>query len=283
MKEIFIEKQDCIEIIDNSDFVIENILECGQIFRFKKVDNGYIIYAKEQKIQVYCQKVGYKIIAQNLEFVKKYFDLYNNYANIKLDLLKSNLTTKAIEYGHGIRILNQDPFEMLISFIISANNNIPRIKKIIEGICERVGRNMGDFYAFPTIDELANLTEQDFKDLGCGYRSAYLFDTINKLRNGFDLDELYGMDTISARNKLMELKGVGKKVADCILLFAYHKTDVFPTDTWIVKLYKDLYGEEKPAVFVSNYFAKLFNVNSGYAQQYLYYEKMNNQGENNGE
>jgi len=279
---IYLERDKEIEIIDISEFNIEHILDCGQIFRYKKRDNGYIIYAKDQKIEVYCQKVGYKIIAQNLEFVKKYFDLYNNYANIKADLLKSNLTTKAINYGYGIRILNQDPLEMLISFIISANNNIPRIKKIIDNLCTKVGENMGDYFAFPTLEELVTLTEQDFKELGCGYRSAYLVATINKLYEGFDLEELYNLDTVQARQKLMSLKGVGRKVADCILLFAYHKTDVFPTDTWIVKLYKDIFKEEKPALFVSNYFTKLFDVNSGYAQQYLYYEKMNNRGENNG-
>jgi len=279
---IYLERDKEIEIIDISEFNIEHILDCGQIFRYKKRDNGYIIYAKDQKIEVYCQKVGYKIIAQNLEFVKKYFDLYNNYANIKADLLKSNLTTKAINYGYGIRILNQDPLEMLISFIISANNNIPRIKKIIDNLCTKVGENMGDYFAFPTLEELVTLTEQDFKELGCGYRSAYLVATINKLYEGFDLEELYNLDTVQARQKLMSLKGVGRKVADCILLFAYHKTDVFPTDTWIVKLYKDIFKEEKPALFVSNYFTKLFDVNSGYAQQYLFYEKMNNRGEKNG-
>jgi len=282
MKSIYIERDNYLEITDLNEFNIKHILECGQIFRYKQAENGYKIYCKDMLIEVCCQKGGVKIFGKNLDFVKKYFDLQNNYANIKSDLLKSNLMKKAIDYGYGIRILNQDPFETLISFIISANNNIPRIKKIIEGICVRFGENKGDYYAFPTLDSLAHASVQDFRDLGCGYRSEYLVHTISTLLSGFDLDGLFYMDTLEARNKLMKLKGVGRKVADCVLLFAYHKTDVFPTDTWIVQLYKDLTSEDKPALFISNYFSKIFNVNSGYAQQYLFYEKMNNRGEKNG-
>ena len=282
MEEIFKQHENYIEIIDKESFNIVDILECGQIFRYKKTDNGFKIYAKDQEIEVSCQKDGIKIFAQNLDFVKKYFDLYNNYANIKSDLHTKNLSKSAILYGGGIRILNQDPLEMVISFIISANNNIPRIKGIIEKLCDKIGEEKNGFRAFPTLESLATLTIEDFRSLGAGYRASYLYSTIKELNNGFDLDELYHLDTESARVKLMSLKGVGRKVADCILLFAYHKTDVFPTDTWIIKLFKDMTGEDKSAKYISNYFVKLFGVNSGYAQQYLYYEKMNNRGEKNG-
>ncbi len=281
MDEWYVERDGYLEILDTQDFDIRHILECGQIFRFEKADFGYKIYAKDQKIEVICQKVGFKIFSQNLDFVKKYFDLCNNYANIKSDLLKSSLMNRAISYGYGIRILNQDPLEMIISFIISANNNIPRIKKIIGALCKKAGTDMGDYYAFPTLDQLAELTEADYREMGCGYRSTYLVDTVRSLTSGFDIEEIAGMPTDMARNRLMSLKGVGRKVADCILLFAYHKTDVFPTDTWIVKLYHDWYGEDRPAAFVSTYFTRLFDVNSGYAQQYVYYEKMNNRGDQN--
>ncbi len=272
---------DCIEILDDTDFDIQHILDCGQVFRYKKTDFGYKICAKDQQIDVICQKVGFKIFSKNLDFVEKYFDLYNNYANIKSDLLKSNLLNSAISYGHGIRILNQDPLEMIISFIISANNNIPRIKKIIEAICTKVGENKGDYFAFPTLDRLATLSVEDYRAMGCGYRSTYLYDTVKKLVDGFDIDSLYGLSTDSARTMLMTLKGVGRKVAECILLFAYHKTDVFPTDTWIVKLYRDWYNEDRDAKYISTYFTGIFGKNSGYAQQYVYYEKMNNRGEKN--
>ena len=134
--------------------------------------------------------------------------------------------------------------------------------------------NKGDYYAFPTLAQLANLTESDYRSIGCGYRSSYLYSTVHSLLEGFDLDEIRILDTKAARDRLMTLKVVGRKVADCILLFAYHKTDVFPTDTWIVQLYEDMYGIKKDAKFVSDYFTKLFNVNSGYAQQYLYYWKL---------
>lgn len=282
MEKIYKEHPDHIEILDLSQFNIKHILECGQIFRYKNTDNGYKIYVLEQEVEVFCQKGTVKIFSKNLEFLKKYFDLSNNYANIKADLLRSSLTRRAIEYGYGIRILNQDPLEMIISFIISANNNIPRIKKIIESLCRLAGTCMGDYYAFPTLSQLALVTEDDYRSIGCGYRSKYLYNTVARLSNDFDLHAIYDMDTVEARKHLMSLMGVGRKVADCILLFAYHKTDVFPTDTWIVQLYYDLYHETKPALYVSNYFAKLFGDKAGYAQQYLYYEKMNNRGENNG-
>ena len=275
----YIELDDCIEILDDKEFVIQHILECGQVFRYKTTDFGYKIYAKDQQIDVICQKVGFKIFSKNLDFVKKYFDLCNNYANIKSDLLESGLMNSAISYGYGIRILNQDPLETIISFIISANNNIPRIKKIIEAICAKVGQDMGDYHAFPTLSQLQQLSVEDYRALGCGYRSEYLYDTVKKIADGFDLQGLYDLPTEHARIKLMSLKGVGRKVADCILLFAYHKTDVFPTDTWIVKLYKDWYDVDKDAKSISTYFTGLFGVNSGYAQQYVYYEKMNNRGE----
>ncbi len=274
MKEKYIEKTNEIDIVDTSDFNIEHILECGQIFRYKKTYFGYIIYALDQEIQVYCQKPPIKIFAENTNFIKNYFDLYNNYANIKSDLQQSNLMNDALSYGYGIRILNQDPVEMIISFIISANNNIPRIKKIIESLCAKCGTNKGDYFAFPTIAQLSDLTTEDYRAMGCGYRSEYLVDTVKALGSWFDVRSCFDMPTTEARKYLMRLKGVGRKVADCILLFAYHKTDVFPTDTWIVQLYEELYHETKSAAFISDYFTKIFGVNSGYAQQYLYFEKM---------
>lgn len=263
---------DGIFIPSSPDFDIKHILECGQVFRFKTQDFGYTIYTLGHKADVYCQKDGTKIVCENKKYFIKYLDLDTNYAIIKLQLDKYNLS-EAIAYGSGIRILRQDPLEMIISFIISANNNIPRIKKIIEKICEGYGDKIDDYYSFPTLNQLSTIPFEFFKSIGCGYRAKYLVDTIAELET-LDLEKLYHMETCLARKELMKLKGVGRKVADCILLFGFYKTDVFPTDTWITKVYQDEVGDSNlSANKISEYYANKFGALSGYAQQYMFYAK----------
>lgn len=256
----------------NSDFDIKHTLECGQVFRFKPTDFGYRLYSMGHKADIYCQKDGTKIICKNKNYFINYFDLDTNYAIIKSELDKQNLSD-AINYGAGIHILKQDPLETIISFIISANNNIPRIKKTIEKLCEGYGTDCGDYYAFPTIEQLNNINLSFLKEIGCGYRAEYLIDTIKKL-NSFNFDEIECMDTSLARKKLIELKGIGRKVADCILLFGFYKTDVFPTDTWITKVYQDEFGDNNLSpIKISEYYSSKFGKLSGYAQQYMFYAK----------
>lgn len=263
-----------ITVFDSEDFDIRDTLECGQVFRFKKTDFGYVVYSLCHKAEVHVQEVHTKIVCDDAKYFEKYFDFCTDYAKIKSALSVYPILSSAIEDGKGIRILNQDPLEMIISFIISANNNIPRIKGIIEKICESYGKNMGDYYAFPTLEELKKIPLQFFKDIKCGYRDKYLYNTIQAISNGFEIDKIYSMDTNEARKYLSTLMGVGPKVADCILLFGYHKTDVFPTDTWIKKVYwEDFKGSEKNPKAITKYFLDLFGDKAGYAQQYLFYSK----------
>ena len=263
---------DGIFIPSTPDFDIKHTLECGQVFRFKVLDFGYIVYSKDQIAHIYCQKDGTKIICKNQKYFINYFDLDTDYAIIKSELDKENLSD-AINFGAGIHILKQDPIETIISFIISANNNIPRIKKTIEKLCEGYGTNCGDYYAFPTLQQLNNVSYSFLKEIGCGYRAEYLMDTIKRLQN-FDCDEICTMDTLNARKRLIELKGVGRKVADCILLFGFYKTDVFPTDTWITKVYTDEFGDNNMSpIKISEYYSNKFGNLSGYAQQYMFYAK----------
>lgn len=262
---------DYILIKNDADFNIKHVLECGQVFRFKVQDFGYTVYSLGQKADIYCQKGTTKIFTKNKKYFIKYFDLDTNYAIIK-SMLKEQLPEE-IKFGYGIHILNQAPLETIISFIISANNNIPRIKKTIEAICEGFGENCGDYYAFPTLSQLSKITEDDFKKMGCGYRSGYLVDTIKRLQS-YDLNKLYDMPTVEARKELMSFKGIGRKVADCILLFGYHKGDVFPADVWIVKVYEDEFGKSNISpIKISEYYANRFGNLSGIAQQYMYYAK----------
>ena len=263
---------DGIFVFNTPDFDIKHILECGQVFRFKKVDFGYKLYSKDHKADIYCQKDGTKIICKNKNYFIKYFDLDTNYAIIKSQLNKQNLSDE-IEFGAGIRILRQDAIETIISFIISANNNIPRIKNTIEKLCKGYGRKIDDYYAFPTLDELTKIPLSFFREIGCGYRADYLVETIQKLKD-FDFEKLTSLSSCEARKMLMTLKGVGRKVADCILLFAFHYTDVFPTDTWIVKAYQDEFGKTNLSpVKISELYANRFGDLSGFAQQYMFYAK----------
>ena len=264
--------EDGIFVFDSPDFNIKHTLECGQVFRFKSLDFGYRLCSGDHKADIYCQKDGTKIICKNKNYFINYFDLGTNYAIIKSQLNKQNLSNE-IEFGAGIRILRQDPVETIIAFIISANNNIPRIKNTIGKLCVGYGKKFEDYYAFPTLDELSKIPLSFFREIGCGYRSDYLVDTIQKLRE-FDFDKLISLNSSDARKMLMSLKGVGRKVADCILLFAFHYTDVFPTDTWIVKAYEDEFGKTNlNPIKISELYSKRFGNLSGFAQQYMFYAK----------
>ncbi len=263
-----------IFIPNSPDFNIAQTLECGQVFRFKQTVFGFEVYSLNHKAQIICQKDGTKVVCDNVKYFINYFDLQKDYATIKHELSKNALLKDAILFGEGIRILKQDPVETIISFIISQNNNIPRIKKIIETICECYGEKCDGYYAFPTLEKLGTIPKQFFTEIKCGYRDEYLFSSIQKLCNGFDLAKINSMTSNEANKYLCELKGVGNKVADCILLYGFHKTDVFPTDTWIKKVYLDFNPQsQKTPVQVRNEFVNLFGNLSGYAQQYLFYSK----------
>ncbi len=273
----YIEYDDHIEVLDTKNFNIKQTLECGQVFRFKVQDFGYTVYSLNHKADIYCQNNTIKIFTKDKKYFINYFDFCTNYDKIKSSLSVYHYLKPAIEFGSGIRILRSNPLEMVIEFIISQNNNIPRIKTIIEKICEAYGEKIEDFYAFPTLEKLKSIPLEFFKSIKCGYRDKYLFETIAMLNSEVFLDDLYDMSTEDARKELMKLKGVGRKVADCILLFGYHKTDVFPTDTWIVQAYNKINKNcSNDAIKISNYFTKIFGELSGYAQQYLFYQMREN-------
>ena len=254
------------------DFDIRQTLDCGQVFRYKVTDFGYTVYSSDQKADIYCQNDALKIFTDNKKYFIKYFDFCTNYARIKSSLIANPIMKDAVEFGSGIRILRNDPIEIIISFIISQNNNIPRIKGIIEKICERYGENKGDYFTFPSLEKLKTIPLKFFTDIKCGYRDKYLYESIAMLGDLVDIDKIKAMPTPEAREELMKLKGVGRKVADCILLFGFSKTDVFPTDTWIVKCYNEIYGtKETNAIKIAKHFENIFGELSGFAQQYLFF------------
>ena len=216
--------------------------------------------------------------------MEEYFDLKRDYKKIKEELSKIDENMKtSIEYGKGIRILNQDLWETIISFIISANNNIQRIKGIIEKLSKKYGKELEfegkKYYTFPTPKELENVTVEDYRSLGLGFRDIRLYETTKMiLEKKVDLQELRkNPNTFEVREKLLTLSGVGPKVADCILLFSDLKRfEVFPIDVWVRRVMNDLYIKNPDETKVSKkQIEKIANEKfgnlAGLAQQYLFY------------
>ena len=274
-----------------SSFEPKHIFECGQCFRWEKEDDGsYTGIVKNNVINV--KKVNNEIIfnsigADNLEkLVKEYFDLERNYEDIKNTLSKvDSYLENSINYGNGIRILNQDLWETIISFIISANNNIPRIKGIINRLSYKYGNkiiwNNKEYYTFPTVESLSKATVEELKKTGLGFRDIRVYETTQKILNKqVDLEELHKeKDTKKIREILLTLPGVGPKVADCILLFSTLKRfDVFPIDVWVRRVMNDLYikNEDESKVDkkeIEKLAKEKYGNLEGIAQQYLFYWK----------
>lgn len=263
-----------IIVDDLKDFDIRQILDCGQIFRYAKTgENEYTVMSRDKRLKV-TQDENKAVIYGDKAFAREFFDLDRDYGKIKKQLEDLPYMSESLEYGGGIRILNNDAWEMIISFIISANNHIPRIKGIIERLCAGLGRDMGGYYAFPTAEAMADKGEDYYFALGAGYRAPYLASTATAIAEGrFDIDAVRSMPTKEAAKYLCTLLGVGPKVADCILLFGYHRTDVFPVDTWIKKVYRDTLGGAATNKQMREKLIALYSNLSGYAQQYLFFGK----------
>lgn len=272
---LYTKEDNRITIRDLSQFDTKHIVDCGQLFRYETRDGNVEIIAENKKCVLKTQKDCVIIESDDADYFENYFDLATDYNAVKA-LLEPFGIDKAIEYGNGIRLLRQSPFETIISFIVSANNNIPRIKGILNRMADALGEDMGDYRAFPTPEALARQNAAFYKSLGAGYRAEYIVDTARRVADGYDVD-LYDVPTDEARKRLLSLMGVGDKVADCILLFAYRKEDVFPVDTWVKKIYADLIDErEKNPKTMAKILRNKFGNLAGYAQQYLFYYYRNN-------
>lgn len=261
-----------IKIFDKNDFNPEHILECGQIFSYEKIDNYYVVYSKDKAAKIVENEDGYVIETDDPKYFEVFFDLKTDYSKIKTYLKKFDILKEPIKFGSGIRILRQDLFETLISFIVSANNNIKRIQLIINRIRQKFGTCLGEYYAFPTREHLLKATEEDFLQMGAGYRAKYLYKVLRQIDEDV-LREWQRMPTMQLRQKLISLAGVGPKVADCILLFGFSRGDVFPVDTWIEKMYRKFYTKDEQITRekIRHNLTQEFGELSGYAQQYLFY------------
>lgn len=267
-------KNDCITLKNIKNFDLRETFDCGQAFRWEENENGsWSAVVKGKYITV--EKKNSDIIMQGISetefnsFFKSYFDLDRDYESIINKLSENEILKKAALNGLGIRILNQEPWETLCSFIISQNNNIPRIKGIISRLCSAFGEKCEGGYSFPDARTLADLTEEDLAPLRSGFRAKYIIDAAKKVSSGeLELENLKEMSLDSARAELMKIKGVGPKVADCTLLFGLGHIDAFPQDVWIKRAMKELFNSELPEC------ARQY---AGIAQQYIFYYMRNQQ------
>mgnify|MGYP000991742215 CR=1 FL=1 len=281
MKYHIIEENNKIILKDMKNFNPKHIFECGQAFRWTlEDDSSYTTIAYGRVLNVKRQGEDIVLSGTDLDDFNniwyEYFDLGRDYDEIKRELSKDEVLREAIKFGEGIRVLNQEPFETLISFIISANNQIPRIKRSIELIAKHYGEEIEgtDYYSFPSADKLATAKPEDLKEIcRVGFRAERIVETSKIIAKGdLDLNEIYNLSREEGKNLLMTLPGVGPKVSDCILLFAFKKADAFPVDVWVKRVMEHFYLKEETNVkLIGQYGAKLFGHLAGFAQQYLFY------------
>ncbi|MBU3839575.1 MAG: 8-oxoguanine DNA glycosylase [Candidatus Ruminococcus intestinipullorum] len=258
------------------NFSIAQICDSGQCFRMVQEENRYCIVAGNRYLEIeqekdevifYCSEEEYDM------FWKDYFDLEVDYTAYHKNIEADTYLYRAIQYGDGIRILKQDLWEMIITFIISQQNNIKRIRKCIETISMKYGVKKTalsgrEYYAFPTPESLAQATEEELRACGLGYRSKYIVKTAADIRDGvIDFSGIQNMSYEAAKKELLKLYGIGEKVADCICLFALHKLEAFPVDVHIKRVLETQYPNGFPFEQYKEY--------AGVIQQYIFYYDLN--------
>lgn len=297
-------------IEDAKDFDIEDILECGQCFHFTRLDDkdyelmayGKYLHIRQledkadrnnelpkdktpKAIDFVDKKNGSRIILYNTtledynEIWSRYFDMEVDYSDIKNKVLTSDERLKeAVMAKAGIRILKQDFFETLISFIISQNKQIPHIKQIVHTISERYGDKilLSDeraVYTFPSVDRLYDVSEDELRECKVGFRAPYIRDAVCKVYSGeISEEKLRVMSFKDAREALMTIKGVGEKVANCVLLYGLSFTNAFPVDVWMKRIMEYMYfGEDTKKEIIESFAYEKYGEYAGYAQQYLFY------------
>lgn len=274
--------ENSVTLCNVQNFIPGQVFECGQCFRWNKTEtDSYIGIAYDKVIEIKSSHNNITLFNTNLQefndIWQKYFDLDRNYGEILKQSASLEIIEKAALHGSGIRILRQNLFETTVSFIISASNNIPRIKQIVESLCRNFGKEIkyGDksYYTFPDYKTLDGITEEDLAPIRSGFRAKYIVDAVKRANNGLlDFDYINSASTDDARKMLLEVKGIGEKVADCILLFGAGKFDVFPVDTWIDKAMRALYPDKCTNLKNIRLLGReIFGENCGMIQQYLFF------------
>ena len=264
-----ISSENFIVIPDVRDLDLEQTLDCGQSFRWEKQNDGSfsgVAFGKYVNISLDGTDMIIKNAAPDDEKIwREYFDLELDYGKIRGDISKLHpVLEEAARYAPGIRILRQEPYEALCTFIISQNNNIKRIKGIVARLCESFGDEIDEgVYTFPNAERLEELTPDDLAPLRAGFRNRYIIDSAKKVASGeVDLELCKTADYEAARAELMKITGVGVKVADCTLLFGMHRVEAFPVDVWMKRAMEKLF----PGMSAND-----FGEYAGIAQQYIFH------------
>ncbi len=279
-----------VTLSEIADFDVEQIFTCGQCFRWLPLTEtcyrGVVFGTVVDVEQVDSSTINIRRITKEFfeTYLYDYFDFDCNYSRIKEILIQNDkVMQEAVSEGRGIRILNQAPFETLLSFIISGNNNIPRIMKAIDALSRNYGTfiesiNGTEYYSFPTPEQLIDVTIEDFRSMGVGYRDKYLYHAVQGIVSGdIPLEAMGTYEDFALRKALLAIKGVGPKIADCIILFAFKRKYAFPVDTWVKKIMKAYYvKEDTKDKDILTYADQRFGQYAGIAQQYLFYYSRKN-------
>lgn len=249
-------------IVDAHDFDVKATIECGQLFRYEKLDEFYIVKSANNECRVRESRGYVYIDTVAIDYFVNFFNLDRDVLRAKRELSRFEELREPLESCGALRIVHQPLFETIISFIVSANNNIPRIKNIINRLCLMFDDT------FPTAEQLAEVTVRQLDAIGCGYRSQYICDSAKICAETDILNRLHNARTPDAERLLMSLPGVGQKIADCVTLFSLGRLEVFPVDTWIFKSMRNgMETETQLRARMMNRYGEF----AGYAQQFIYY------------
>ena len=263
-----------------NNFNLKDTVTCGQIFRFTEEDDGsFTVVLSDRVINLRLDDDELIIDSNNLdnieEVVRNYFDLDFDYDSINNSLLEVDRDNKIIiESCNGLKMINEPKIEVIISYILSSNNRVPQIRKALDNISERFGEKVifrdKEYFLFPSIDNLSKATIEDYRECKTGFRDKYIYEMVKNINNGqFDVEKIDEMSSEDALEYLMKNKGIGEKVASCILLFGYHRFDVFPIDTWVKKYMKDKYNLEKVSD-IRDLMREKYKDNCGLIIQYIF-------------
>lgn len=267
-----------------NDFTLSQILECGQCFHFDKLDEEvYEVVAFGRAVKMEQTDKVLRIYGSSMEdyegIWKLYLDMDNDYGLIRQSVIKADGALKtAVDEKSGIHILNQDFFETLISFIVSQNKSIPQIKQCVKNISHRfgdevIGYNGEAFYVFPDVQRLHDATEEELRECKVGFRAPYIKNATEAVYSGaVTKEKLDELDIAQARELLMTIKGVGEKVANCVLLFGLGRREAFPVDVWMKRIMEQMYfdGKDTKKQDIEAFAVNKFGDLGGYAQQYLF-------------
>ena len=271
--------------IKNIDINLKDTITCGQIFRFTiEDDNSYTVIMEDRVVNL--KQDNNKLVVksnneENLEkIVRQYLDLDRDYDKLNKEIIKLDSNMESIiKACSGFKIINQPKFETIISYILSQNNRVPQIAKALDNISQKYGKKViyedKEYYLFPNLDEIKNCTIEELRSLKTGFRDKYIYEFINKLINKeFIIDDIDFMNSIDAMNYLLQNKGIGEKVASCILLFGYSRLDVFPIDTWVKKYMKETYNITN-IKDIKDFTYNKYKEYSGLVIQYMFHYKRN--------